>query len=542
MDPASTDPGQQVRAALLQAVAGESGSGLTSSEATSLRCWFHSEYGEKADPAGALYQEMLGWTVRADGAGNLVVKRERKVHRATGAYYTENRVVGYMLSRAGEYLPGLRDVIDPACGSGAFLAAFSGRPVRLVGVDADPVALAMCGRNVPSAELVHADALLEDVPSGFDLCIGNPPYISSGLRGAASHDRELQRQLKARYPRTAQYKLNTYPLFIERGLQLVREGGILGYIVPDSFLSGRYFEGLRRLLLEQTLLELTLVCQDFWQHGRVGQSVILFVRKGAPPPGHQVLIRTCRNVDELEDTGFTGVPPHELAWGPLVRFPLITDAREQALVLAMEAAAATSLGQLVQSYSGLIARQGQQSLLRSANPGLHGPWGRLLRSGKEIDRYRLVWEGEEVCLDPGLIKSGGCLPYYRNPKILLRQTADCLRAVYDEEGYYCLNNIHLLIPRHGEVPVRALLGLINSEPVNRFYRAMTMEAGRLYPQVDLDLLEALPIPVLPTDAAKELDRLVRARESAAPGEAAQLDEAIDDMARGLYAISRGGTW
>jgi hypothetical protein len=447
-----------------------------------------------------------------------------------------------MYRRARTYLPDVRSIIDPACGGGAFLAgALMESPHgfdRMTGLDADPIALAMCRRTVPEAELHEVDALLADVPGEYDLCIGNPPYISSGLRGAAAQEHERQRQLKVRFPRTAHYKINTYPLFIERGLALVRAGGVLGYIVPDSFLSGRYFAGLRRLLLEHTLLELTLVCEDFWQHGRVGQSVILFVRRGGAPPGHQVLVKVCPRVNDLMHTEPVAIPLADLAWGPLKRFPLLVGREERQLARTMEMAAeGRTLGEYSRSYSGLIARAGQRSLLRSTNPDGKGPYGRLLRSGREIDRYRLAWAGEEVCLDPALIKSGGEHGFYRQPKILLRQTSDCLRAVYDDQGFYCLNNIHLLVPRSPGMPLRGLLGLINSEPMDRFYRAMTMETGRLYPQVDLDLLDALPLPTLSAELWGRLERLVHARENAASlTEAAHVEVLINDLVKQAYRL------
>jgi SAM-dependent methyltransferase len=537
------DLGAATRALMLDVLAGKTPIGLPAVEARELHGWLTAEFGAAADPAGALYQTMLDRVVEQDSNGSMSVRRARGAHRATGAYYTVTDVVRYMLRRARAYLPEARSVIDPACGSGALLAGalaeFTEGLERVCGLDSDPAAVAMCRSNLPQASVQEADALLEGVPCGFDLCIGNPPYISSGLRGASPQDSERQRLLKERYPRTAQYKINTYPLFIERGLALVRPGGVLGYIVPDSFLSGRYFEGLRRLLLEQTLLELTLVCEDFWEHGRVGQSVILFVRRGEAPAEHRVLVKACRRVADLAETEPVAIPLPDLAWGQFGRFPLIVDEQERQAARVMEKVAeGHTLGEHLRSYSGLIAKGGQQSLLRSANGTARGPWGRLLRSGREIDRYRLGWEGEEVSLDPTLIKSGGELTNYRRPKILLRQTSDSLRAVYDDQGFYCLNNIHLLVPRSPDTPLRGLLGLINSAPVDRFYRAMTMETGRLYPQVDLDILDAIPVPVLAQEMWRRLEHLVRERENAAsPEEAAQCDLVIDELVRHFYGLS-----
>jgi hypothetical protein len=531
---------ERVRSALLGLLDGRPPEGLPLEEADSLQAWLRNEYGGHSDPAGALYQAILGRAVEALSDGAVAVRANQRGHRATGAYYTLDAVVTYMVGRAKTYLPGATSLIDPACGSGAFLAGarrgFEGRLTRLTGLDADAQALALCRRNVPEADLHRADALLDQAEGGYDLCLGNPPYVSSGLRGAAQHDRQRHVELKQRYSATAQYKLNTYPLFVERGLELLRGGGVLGFVVPDSFLSGRFFTGMRHLLLRHTLLELTLIREDFWEHGRVGQSVILFVRKEMAPDDHRIAVRVVPRVADLAQAPTAAMTLGELTWGPLQRFRLIADAAEQTFVRDLEAGAGSlTLGDWVHTYSGLIARNGQRSILRSASPHLQGPWGPLLRSGREIDRYKLQWAGDEVCLDPEMIKSGGHLAYYQGPKLLLRQTADCLRAVFDDRGYYCLNNIHLLVPRLHGMDLRTLLALMNSEPINRYYRAVTMEAGRLYAQVDLDLLAGLPLPPLSPETAEQLADLARARESAAPDEAALLERRIDEVVWRCYA-------
>lgn len=501
--------------------------------------WLASELEGDGDRAGQLYQRMLRITIERVG-GETVARAERGEHRASGAYYTEAGIGRYMATRAGLYADRPERLVDPACGSGALLAAARsafGPSVHLTGVDTDRTALALTHARLPDAETIAADALLDDVGSDYDVCLGNPPYISSGLRGSVPQDVDRAAALRKRYPLSAQYKLNTYPLFIERGLELVRPGGVVGYILPDSFLTGRYFAAVRALLLQHTLLELTLIRQDFWEHGRVGQSVILFVRKGGPAgPDHHVHVRVVNDAFELEE-----LPPAEavaltdLVWGPFRRFRLLTDPAQRAFVRAFESAPLVQpLGSFLQTYSGLIGRQGQASLLRSTDPNRQGPWGRLLRSGREIDRYTLRWQGEEVCLDPALIKSGGNLAFYRAPKLLLRQTSDALRAVYDDQGFFCLNNIHLLVPRRPEADLRSLLAVINAESVNRYYRLVTMESGRLYAQVDLDVLEQVPVPVLDHRQQHELAALARKRESAASAEAALVEAEIDRLVAGLY--------
>lgn len=534
--PPGDDLAERVRLGVLELLAtGFPPAGLSSDEQAALIEWAATQKGDE------LYQEMLRREMAHTEEG-VVVRVERGHHRRSGAYYTTEAVVRYMVDRARELQPLAESLIDPACGAGAFLQgggeAFP--HARLSGWDLDPVALALCRAKLPVAELTMRDALLDQGAEGaYDLCLGNPPYISSGLRGAVTQRPERQRALRERYPHSAEYKLNTYPLFIERGLELLRPGGVLGYILPDSFLTGRYFAGLRRLLLRYTLLELTLIQQDFWAHGRVGQSVILFVRKEPPAPGHQVRVRICQEPAEMLTGPAADVPLADLVWGALDRFRLVPDSESREALRHMETGR-QSLGRWIRSYSGLIGRRGQATLLApseaEADVEIGAPVGRLLRSGREIDRYRLQWAGAHVHLDPALIKSGGNRAYYEGPKILLRQTADSLRAVYDDMGYYCLNNIHLLVPARPDANLRALLGLINSAPFGRFYRAVAMEDGRLYAQVDLDLLESLPVPALSPGAEARLEALVRARESAAPEGTAPLEAEIDLLVEQLYRL------
>lgn len=532
---------RQVRGRLLSLLVAD-GAPLPDLPAAERAMWHEWLTGLRQHPEAiaALYEQMLSRSLGPGPGGNVRIHVQRQHHRATGAYYTHPAVVSYMLNRARLYQPGAEAVIDPACGAGAFLhgARAALGNVRLTGLDSDPQALQLCRAGLPEADLHQLDALLESFSGGFDLCIGNPPYISSGLRGSVARDPGLTRRLRRRYPASAEYKLNTYPLFVERGLELLRAGGVLGYILPDSFLTGRYFARLRQLLLGQTLLELTLIRREFWANGMVGQSAILFVRKEPPPAGHTVAIAVCDTVADLAASRPQPVSAAELIWGPRSRFRLLISPAVRDMVARMEGRpGALPLGEHLRTYSGLIGRSGQQHLLRSGNPAQEGPWAPLLRSGAEIDRYRVTWAGEQVCLNPAGIKSGGRLEYYRQPKLLLRQTADSLRAAYDDTGLFCLNNIHLLLPRRPGPSLRSLLALINSGPMGAYYRAMAMETGRVYAQVDLDLVEALPVPPLPALLQERLAGLARRRESATPAEVAPLEAQIDLAVSRLFDLT-----
>lgn len=80
--------------------------------------------------------------------------------------------------------------------------------------------------------------------SGFDVIVGNPPYVRDELLGP--YKRYFENQF-ATYHGGA----DLYVYFIERALKLLRPGGQLAFVTPNKWLRATYAEPLRRYLTEQ---------------------------------------------------------------------------------------------------------------------------------------------------------------------------------------------------------------------------------------------------------------------------------------------------
>ena len=83
---------------------------------------------------------------------------------------------------------------------------------------------------------------------GFDIIIGNPPYvrIQTLPKDHVGFFNENYASATGNY--------DIYTLFVERGLQLLKPGGILGFIIPHKFFQAAYGQGLRKLISEQKVL------------------------------------------------------------------------------------------------------------------------------------------------------------------------------------------------------------------------------------------------------------------------------------------------
>ena len=109
---------------------------------------------------------------------------------------------------------------------------------------------------------------------GFDIVIANPPYV------VVKDDR-----LREMYKEGVYGRMNLYGLFIQRSLQLLREGRQLQFINPRTLLTDRYFSSLRKVVKNRSELKGVVLIGD--RHNtfdRVLQEcIILHLRKCSEP-------------------------------------------------------------------------------------------------------------------------------------------------------------------------------------------------------------------------------------------------------------------
>lgn len=179
-----------------------------------------------------------------------------------------------------------RRVLDPACGAGAFLAAVRAQvpDAELVGLDVDPGAVEACRAALPGARVLLADGLEPlpaGAPGGFDLVVGNPPFLGQ-LARATVRDRSARERLKARFGAVASGYVDTAALFLLAALDAVRPGGRVVLIQPESVLGAAHTGPLRRAVEERAdVLGLREVDRRAFA-AHVDTCALLLERRSAP--------------------------------------------------------------------------------------------------------------------------------------------------------------------------------------------------------------------------------------------------------------------
>lgn len=208
--------------------------------------------------------------------GNLYTMLLPKGFRAdNGVYYTPptlaERLLDLLAAEGADWAKA--NILDPACGGGAFLVTVANRMLgdyrikelpaeiklshleqHLAGIEIDKFAgwltqvlldiiiypeTAAAGRRLKNIiKIQDTIQYALHAERKFDVIVGNPPY------GRVKLDEDTRKI----YARSLYGHANLYGLFIDASLRMKKFDGLVGFVTPTSFLGGKYFSNLRNLL------------------------------------------------------------------------------------------------------------------------------------------------------------------------------------------------------------------------------------------------------------------------------------------------------
>jgi len=256
------------------------------------------------DPIGDVYEAFIGSAAR----GN------------EGQFFTPQNAVRLLVDLV-DPKPGER-IIDPACGAGGFLSYCARRLVsagvpsaevsqNIFGVDKDRYLVRLAAAHVGLVTMAPtnvfcADSLawapsngssfpLADAIGTFDVVLTNPPFGSKIV--AASEDIQRRFELgfkwkqdkKGRWVKT-EFNPSSVPpqiLFAEQCLSLVKPGGRVGIVVPESLISGKSYRYVVQHVLDRALVQAVIGMPEtlFKTSGKGGthtKTCLLLLEKRKP--------------------------------------------------------------------------------------------------------------------------------------------------------------------------------------------------------------------------------------------------------------------
>jgi type I restriction-modification system DNA methylase subunit len=317
---------------------------------------------------------------------------------------------------------------------------------------------------------------------GFDAVIGNPPYINIENIPEASKN-----YFRLSYGEDGKLgkRYDIYQVFVLQGINLLKDSGLMGFILPNTFLMGHSYLTMRKRIAETTKI---VQCVDLPQgvfHGVTVDNVLLFLCK---EPDSKKRISNVLHIKKLDSKSDKSRVSSE-NWDEIFDIPqnVLSSESEykinvhanpvQSILFNKIESSSVRLGEITESSQGIILYKTAEDAEQAKYTGFgkKAGWKKLLR-GRNIGRYEVKWADEYVNYGDWL----WCArdeKYFATPKILLqamrnKALARRLIGTYDDDNYYNAHNLANIIAKQ-DLPynLKYILGLFNSNLLNFWYKA-----------------------------------------------------------------------
>ncbi|GBU25558.1 hypothetical protein R83H12_02208 [Fibrobacteria bacterium R8-3-H12] len=361
---------------------------------------------------------------------------------------------------------------------------------------------------------------LSTTSGGFDVVIGNPPYISS---------KELKdKHLYESTYKTAKGQYDIFTLFIEKSFDLCRKEGIHSFIIPDSYMGRSTFTYSRNLFFNKSACKKFLQINDVFENANV--SSFIYVVKCNSSDYQKIIFTKTRSCNDWNNGLFNQI---EIS---------------QSIILQSN------------NYKILFLSENKLELIN-----------KIFNHKNKIDDTCTLWRGEEIGKKSNLVfdnyKNDSCFPilsgtnvqmyYFKTPtkyidkqnirknmqdylkeKVVIRQLGDRINATCDTNGYITTQSVYCITS--DVFSINFLTGLLNSKLINFLYQNYFSEKQE-FPRILLENLKDISIPNIPLSKQQSItiivDKILSVKKENPAADTAEMEREIDRLVYGLYGLT-----
>lgn len=357
---------------------------------------------------------------------------------------------------------------------------------------------------------------------GFDVVIGNPPWIQSKV--LPHNDKMIYSILF----KTAIGQYDLFNLFIEKGISILGSKGRLIFITPDRFITNLDYKYVREYLLKNTFLkEVTSLGDNIFENVAMPSAIIH--TENLKQKNDAIKCRSYfssdfslkNQIDFINNDNFI--------------FKIFGDSSIDLLLKAITEKS-DKLIEHLNNARGVEVGKDSEVIENSYRKGLK----KFLR-GEDIDRYTIK---SSVFIDTsytGVDYKDDSL--YKGTKILIRKTGNGIIAVVDDEYRYAIQTIYIFKRKNNsKLNERYVLGCLNSKLLGFYYNFTFGEKDRkVFPHLTQG--KVLALPILNANETQQqpfitlVDQILAAKAANPKADTSPLEKQIDELVYKLYELT-----
>lgn len=316
---------------------------------------------------------------------------------------------------------------------------------------------------------------------GFDILIGNPPYVVVEAKGKYSN-----------YETESSYDLYAY--FFERAIKLLKNNGIISFITSSLYVKGLKYTSLRTFLQNNaTLIAFRIEGDDVFQNA--GIPTATFTAKKA------------KSFWKFEELYADGNLTEKIKHGTV---PL------------------SSISSIMRGFEigrNMVNSFGEYKFL----------------TGSDVAKYHYT---RLSFITQSVLNAFSKEPkYFNRERILLRETGSFLMAVYlGNETIYSNRSLYSILIEDNNLNTKYVLALLNSSLMQWYYYTMFKGDTELFPKIRIAQAKLLPIKKVSKDKQQPIidlvEKILVTKKNDSLANTLDLEAKIDKLVYELYGLTK----
>lgn len=333
----------------------------------------------------------------------------------------------------------------------------------------------------------------ENGKSGFDIVIGNPPYVS-----VKSIPEDLKK-IYTNYFTTAKGRFNLFTLFIELFYNISKISGVINLIIPEGIYSNIEYRFTRALLLEKcSIIKLCTFTKRVFE-ASVDTTIIIASRKKLIDDNVFLI-----DVDVKRTNNFSS--QLEVMKYPYYIIPAkLTDRNKLIVEKLMLSNYYERIQKILEIQQGIIY-SGQPKENVFADYVKDATYKPIL-DGRDINRWMINWDIKEydkyLSYTNKLHRPREERLFVADKKILFPRRATKIMATIDTDQFYVLNTAYIGLMKNAAFQMEYILGILNSRLIEYLYNQLFMGW-----QITIPAIESLPVARISYKQQCDIARLV----------------------------------